>query len=145
MASPQIIYEIGKKQSVCAIKRPLKPYSETSRPKRVWVMNPCFPSNRINESPPTKGGVNKCRIGINEKKFLKGIFVLCTAYAYINPIRTESEVEQIHSKKVFIVAFFQISIEKTCFKSSMFGENKTQIKGKRIKRDKKMKTANQMK
>ena len=69
---------------------------------------------------------------------------MCTAYAYINPIRTESEVEQIHSKKVFIVAFFQISIEKTCFKSSMFGENKTQIKGKRIKRDKKMKTANQI-
>ena len=108
-------------------------------------MNPCFPSNRINESPPTKGGVNKCRIGINEKKFLKGIFVLCTAYAYINPIRTESEVEQIHSKKVFIAAFFQISIEKTCFKSSMFGESRTQIKGKRMKTVKKRKTANQMK
>ena len=85
------------------------------------------------------------RIEINEKKFLKGIFVLCTAYAYINPIRTESEVEQIHSKKVFIAAFFQISIEKTCLKSSMSGESRTQIKGKRMKTVKKRKTANQMK
>ena len=144
MASPQIIYEIGKKQSVCAIKRPLKPYSETSRPKRVWVINPCFPSNRINESPPTKGGVNKCRIGIKEKNFLKGIFVLYTAYAYMNPIITDRRVEQIHSKKVLIAAFFQICIEKTCLKSSMSGESRTQIKGKRMKTVKKRKTANQI-
>ena len=36
-------------------------------------------NNKINERPPTNGGVTKCKIGINEKNLLNGIFAFTMA------------------------------------------------------------------
>ena len=45
----------------------------------MCVKNPCLPNNKMNESPPTKGGVTKCKIGINEKNLLNGMFAFTMA------------------------------------------------------------------
>ena len=63
----------------------------------------------------------------------------------MKPIITESNVEQIHSIKVFNAAVFQTDIEKTCLKSSAQGVKNTHINGKTMQTVKKRQIKSQIK